>query len=173
MFEIVIFPFLSVGALTTCGGDASDKNSTCVSRPNPLTRMYFLVSSQPGPDNCVENVIISESMKGDSIRIDPGIVCIKCSIGDGLATDAEFLIHDAEIGTDMGRIVDGVLVVFDTESVFTTAEQVQCMSVSHNSVLMYINGKSYSTRIILLRACVYTNYYSHPGFSNLWKYHPQ
>ena len=111
------------------------------------------MSLQPGPDDCVENVIISESMKGDSIRIIPGIVCIKCSIGDGVATDAEFLIDDEEIGADIGRVVDGVLVVFDTKSVFIPAKHVQCMSVSLNastSVLLYINGKSYSTRIILL-----------------------
>ena len=111
------------------------------------------MSSQSGPDDCVESVIISESMKGDIIRIDPGIVCIKCSIGDGVATDAEFLINDVEIGADMGRVVDDVLVVFDTKSVFTIAKHVQCMSVSLNastSVLLYVTGKSYSKRIILL-----------------------
>ena len=43
--------------------------------------------------------------------------------------------------------MDGMLVLFDTESVFTTAKYVQCMSISLNanhSVLMFLDGKSYN-----------------------------
>ena len=97
--------------------------------------------------------------------IPPGIiVCLKCSVGDEVAADATFQIDNSNIDENTGRVVDGVLVLFDTESVFTTARRVQCMSISLNvshSILMSLNGKSYYTESLFndyTRTCVYMNY---------------
>ena len=79
--------------------------------------------------------------------VPPGTVCIQCSVGGEVANDAIFLIDGSDIDASTGRVVDGVLVVFDTESVFGTssATDVQCMSVNLNashSVRMYLESKS-------------------------------
>ena len=89
----------------------------------------FPVSSQLGPNDCVDYVSMSE----DIVRIILGTVCIECSVGDEVAADATFQIDNSNI--------DGVLVLFDTESVFTTAKRVQCVGISLNanhSVLMFL-----------------------------------
>jgi hypothetical protein len=77
------------------------------------------------------------------LYVPPGTVCIECSVGDEVAADAVFQIDNTDIKGRIGRVVDGVLVVFDTESVFSTssATDVQCMSVNLNashSVKMYL-----------------------------------
>ena len=103
------------------------------------------VSSPPGPNDCVDNISMSENSR----VVPPGIiVCLKCSVGDEVAADATFQIDNSNIDESTGRVVDGVLVLFDTESVFTTAKRVQCMSVSLNvshSILISLNGTSYYT----------------------------
>ena len=123
------------------------------------------MSSQPGPSDCVDNISMSEN----SHIIPPGIiVCLKCSVGDKVAADATFQIDNSNIDENTGRVVDGVLVLFDTESVFTTAKHVQCMSISLNishSILMSLNGKSYYIELV--------SYYSDRASSNHWEYHPQ
>ena len=101
------------------------------------------MSSQLGPDDCVANVTIS--MNEDVISIIPGTVCIECSVGGEVANDTVFQINGSDIDASTGRVVDGVLVVFDTESVFNITMCVQCMRVSLNvsySVLMFLDGKS-------------------------------
>ena len=114
------------------------------------------MSSQPGPSDCVDNISMSEN----SHIIPPGIiVCLKCSVGDKVAADATFQIDNSNIDENTGRVVDGVLVLFDTESVFTTAKHVQCMSISLNishSILMSLNGKSYYIESLFhdVRACI-------------------
>ena len=53
------------------------------------------------------------SMKEDTHVIPPGIiVCPNYSVGD------EMLYFNSNIDENTGRVVDGVLVLFDTESVF-------------------------------------------------------
>ena len=79
--------------------------------------------------------------------VPPGTVCIQCSVGDEVANDSIFQIAGSDIDASTGRVVDGVLVVFDTESVFGTssATDVQCMSVNLNashSVKTYLECKS-------------------------------
>jgi hypothetical protein len=77
------------------------------------------------------------------LYVPPGTVCIECSVGDEVAADAVFQIDNTDIKGRIGRVVDGVLVVFDTESVFTTSSttDVQCTSltVSHQ-VVMYLES---------------------------------
>ena len=120
----------------------------------------FLFSGivQRGPNDCVANVTIS--MSGVTLRISPGTVCIGCSVRGRVAADAVFQINGADISASMGRVVDGVLVLFDTESVFKIAKNVQCMSVSLNanhSVLISVTGKSNSASNILYikELCIY------------------
>ena len=80
-------------------------------------------------------------------RVPPGTVCIQCSVGGEVANDAIYHIDGSNIDASIGRVVDGVLVVFNTESVFATSSStdVQCMSVNLNashSVKMYLDSKS-------------------------------
>ena len=79
--------------------------------------------------------------------VPPGTVCIQCSVGGEVANDSIFQIDGSDIDASTGRVVDGVLVVFNTESVFATSSStdVQCMSVNLNashSVKMYLDSKS-------------------------------
>ena len=110
------------------------------------------VRGQHGPDDCLDNEIIS--MSGVIFYIPPGRVCIECSVGGEVAADAMFHINGSNIDKSIGRVVDGVLVVFDTDNVFTTssATVVQCMSVNLNashSVGMYLESKSHYIHITL------------------------
>ena len=101
------------------------------------------MSSQLGPDDCVANVTIS--MSEDVVPSIPGTVCIECSVGGEVANDTVFQINGSDIDASIGRVVHGVLVVFDTKSVFNIPMCVQCMSISLNvshSVLMFLDGES-------------------------------
>ena len=85
------------------------------------------------------------SMSEVVVSIIPGTVCIECSVGDEVANDTVFQLNGSDIDASIGRVVDGVLVVFDTESVFNIAMCVQCMSVSLNvshSKLMILDGNA-------------------------------
>ena len=100
--------------------------------------------SQPGPDDCGDTVAIS--MSGVIISIPPGTVCIDCSVGGEVAHDTVFEIDGFHINASIGRVVNGVLVVFDTESVFSSTTDVRCMSVSLSTtylVSMYLESKSH------------------------------
>ena len=93
-------------------------------------------------------------MSEDVLQILPGTVCIKCIFGGEVAAGAVYNVGDSKIDRITGRVVDGVLVVFDTEIAFTTssATDVQCMSVDHNarhSVGMYLESKSYYIHVTL------------------------
>ena len=121
---------------------------TCVHLSSPAR-------SQLGPDDCVDNVTIS--MSEVILCVPPGTVCIECSAGGEVANDTDFIIdntiiNDSDIDDRIGRVVDGVLVVFDTESVFTTssATDVLCMSVdASHSVEMYLESKSHYIQVDL------------------------
>ena len=79
--------------------------------------MYSLipVHLQLGPDDCDDNVTIS--MNGVILYVPLGTVCIECSVGGEVANDRVFQMDNTNIDASIGRIVDGVLVVFDTECV--------------------------------------------------------
>ena len=100
-------------------------------------------------------------MSEDSVRIRiPGILCIECIVGGEVAADAVYKIGDSKIDRSIGRVVDGVLVVYDSESVFNSAVRVHCMSAAHNashSTLLYLNCKSHYTKSLFhdMKACVY------------------
>ena len=94
---------------------------------------------------CDDNIYISISE--DSVRIlILGTLCIECIVGGEVAADAVYKIGDSKIDRSIGRVVDGVLVVYDSESVFSSAVRVHCMSAAHNashSALLYLNCKSH------------------------------
>ena len=80
------------------------------------------------------NILMSE----DSARIlIPGTLCIECIVGGEVAADAVYKIRDSKIDRTIGRVVDGVigvLVVYDSESVFNSCVCVHCMSAAHSAI---------------------------------------
>ena len=104
-------------------------------------------------------------------------MCIECIVGGEVAADAVYKIGDSKIDTSIGRVVDGVLVVYDSESVFDSAARVHCMSAAHNashSALLYLDSKSHYTKSLFhdMKACVCVNV-SHQASSNHWNDHHQ
>ena len=126
--------------------------------------------------SCDDNINISMSEHSAHIQI-PGILCIKCMVGGEVAADAVYKIGDSKIDKSIGRVVDGVLVVYDSESVFSSAVCVHCMSAAHNashSALLYLDSKSHYTKshFYAMKVCVYVNI-SLQASSNHWDDHPQ
>ena len=76
------------------------------------------VRSQLGPNDCVDTVSMSENLVYRYVP--PGTVCIQCSVGGEVANDSIFQVDGSDIDASTGRVVDGVLVVFDTEIMFGT-----------------------------------------------------
>ena len=111
-----------------------------------LPHNIFSSSTVRSQLDCVDTVPMSENLL---IRyVPPGTVCIKCSVGGEVANDSMFQIDGSDIDASTGRVVDGVLVVFDTESVFSisSSTDVQCMTVNLNashSVKIYLESKLY------------------------------
>ena len=132
------------------------------------------MNSQLGPEDCVAHLTIS--MSEDVVPIIPGTVCIECSVGGEVANDTVFQINGSDIDESTGRVVDGVLVVFDTESVFNITIHVQCMSVSLNvshSVQMFLEGKSFICTLSHFHdTCIYLCF-SLQASSNHREYHSQ
>ena len=107
--------------------------------------MFISVHSQSGSkwqEDCEANVSISVIF----IYAPPGTVCIECVFDGVLATDAEFQIDNQNIDESVGIEDNGVLVVFDTENVFSSssARSITCTSNSINMAggLIYLTGKS-------------------------------
>ena len=60
-----------------------------------------------------------------------GTVCLECVIGGALATEASFQIENMEVAPSEGTVVNGTLVVFDSETTFSGENTiVRCMSGS-------------------------------------------
>ena len=63
------------------------------------------------------------------IYVPPGTVCIECVLDSVLATDAVFQIDNQNIDESVGIEDNGVLVVFDTENVFSSSTRtIKCTS---------------------------------------------
>ena len=110
---------------------------TCLLYPIP-------VHSQLGPDDC--NATLSLDRSDVILNVPPGTVCIQCVFNSVAATDATFQIDNTNIDSSKGRVVEGVLVVFDTASVFNTVNTVdiQCTSAQGiHSGAVYLRSKSY------------------------------
>ena len=74
-------------------------------------------SSQLGPDNCIA---INKTL-AVTVYVPSGTACFECIIGGVIAT---FLIGNSPASE--GSVVNGTLVVSDTESVFSTSTNVRC-----------------------------------------------
>ena len=48
-----------------------------------------------------------------------GTVCLECVIGGALATEASFQIENNQVASSEGAVVNGTLVVFDSETTFS------------------------------------------------------
>ena len=129
--------------------------------------------------SCDENINITMSESAVRILI-LGTLCIECIVGGEVAADAVYKIGNSKIDTSIGRVVDGVLVVYDSESVFSSAVHVHCMSTAHNashSALLYLQEsacKSHYTKSLFhdMKACIYV-YFSVQTSSNYWEDHHQ
>ena len=94
--------------------------------------LYFLVnSSQLGPENCTATELLDKPHPSLKILYVPsGTVCFECIIDGELATGAMFQIDNNEVFSSVGTVVNGTLVVFDTESTFPSQENVRCIDES-------------------------------------------
>ena len=79
--------------------------------------LHISVQSGSGQEGCIVNVPISSGV----IFVPPGTVCIECVLDSVLATDAEFQIDNQNIDESVGIEDNGVLVVFNTENVFSSS----------------------------------------------------
>ena len=109
------------------------------------------MSSQLGSYDCDNNITIKSTV--DFVHAIPGTLCVKCIFDNKVATDAEFEIQRYNSAIDLtkiGKVINGVLVVFDAESLLLEGhKRIQCMSVALNanhSVLVSLNSKSYYTQ---------------------------
>ena len=84
-------------------------------------------SSQLGPENCTESVSIDQPLSQPvTVYVPSGTVCLECIIDGDLATDASFQILNSPVSPSDGTVVNGTLVVFDSESLFSTSRPVRC-----------------------------------------------
>ncbi|CAI7994635.1 hypothetical protein GBAR_LOCUS1522, partial [Geodia barretti] len=81
-------------------------------------------STQLGPENCTVTVAILSNTV--TVYVPSGTACIECIIDGVIATDATFLIGNSPASE--GSVVNGTLVVSDTESVFSKPTNVRCSS---------------------------------------------
>ena len=76
-----------------------------------------VLSEDLGPDNCTANVSLTSSSY--TLEVPTGVVCIRCVLDNVVATDPTFQLNFEEINTtEQGRVVDDILVVYDTVAVF-------------------------------------------------------
>ena len=97
-----------------------------------------------GPGDCHTNFTLDKS--DVILNAPPGTVCIQCVFGSVVAMNAAFQIDNTNIDSSKGRVVNGVLVVFDTASVFNTvnAIDIQCSSDGDTHAgAVYLLSKSY------------------------------
>ena len=110
----------------------------CFLRPIP-------VDSQLGPQDC--NATLNLTVSDVILNAPPGTLCVQCVFNGMVATDATYRINTLEVDTDDGRVVNGVLVVFDSKSVFNTITTVdiQCSSAlgTPRIVSVFLMSKSY------------------------------
>ena len=134
------------------------------------------VHSQLGPEDC--NATLSLNRSDLILNAPPGTLCIQCVFNSVVASDATFQIDNTNLDPSKGRVVNGVLVVFDTESVFNTvaAIDIQCISAQGTrSGLVFLMSKSYcvmcadSSVVMMFMSLSY----SFPPSYHHWGYHCQ
>ena len=121
--------------------------------------MHYLVTTTTGPnasgsglslDDCVATVTLSETI-ARIVYVPNGPVCFECVFGGAVDTNATFQIDNTNIdNVNNALIVDGILVVIDTEDVFSTFKVVRCNNGSSISNQLYIR---YEGKYIQLYTC--------------------
>ena len=117
---------------------------TCLLYPIP-------VHSQLGPEDC--NATLSLDRSDLILTAPPGTVCIRCVFAGVAAMDATFQIDNTNIDSSKGRVENGVLVVFDTESVFSAMSiDIQCTSAqgSHLGAVQLMSKSYYMHKALVL-----------------------
>ena len=77
-------------------------------------------------------------------------MCLECVVGGALATEASFQIENNQVASSEGTVVNGTLVVFDSETTFSEENTiVRCMSgsASRHGAFVEHESKSNSTHI--------------------------
>ena len=94
-----------------------------------------------GPANCTANVTLTPP----TTEVPTGTVCIFCSNSTTTGgTEPEFQLDSRELNSSSeGRVEEGVLVVYDTESVFSSADSstdtfLNCTSDGNSTVSMVL-----------------------------------
>ena len=94
-------------------------------------------SSQLGPENCSATESINQPLSQPvTVYVPSGTVCLECIIDGALATNAAFQILNSPVSPSDGTVVNGTLVVFDSESLFSsTSTIIRCSSgtVTHQA----------------------------------------
>ena len=94
-----------------------------------------------GPQDCTATLNLTANV--DIINAPPGTVCLQCVFNGVIATDATFSL---DVNSTTGRVVNGVLVVFDSKTVFNTETTVdiQCNSaLGAHITSVFLMSKSY------------------------------
>ena len=114
------------GLLVICLWWSCGKAVCIVVTMNLLMCHFHPVSSyQLGPQNCTATVAINKPLSNTvTIYVPSGTACFECIIDGVVTTDATFLIGNSVASE--GSVVNGTLVVSDTESVFSTPANVRC-----------------------------------------------
>ena len=98
--------------------------------------MYFLCptvqctcgDNPPGPNDCIATLNITSAFLG--LVAPPGTVCIQCTFSGVPATDAIFQLNNDNVDPEDGVTVNGVLVVCDSELVFSTTTSIDLSCTS-------------------------------------------
>ena len=89
----------------------------------------------PGPLDCIETITISKDLH--PVFSPPGTVCFRCDFGSRVATDVQFSIDTTAALDDVLKTESGVLVVSDSERVFSklTPRTMRCGDMNNNAVI--------------------------------------
>ena len=100
--------------------------------------------------NWDQRIVALDSPMLTILFVPSGTLCLECVIGGALATEASFQIENMEVAPSEGTVVNGTLVVFDSETTFSEYSTiVRCMSGSTSRQAFVEHGsKSNSTHIL-------------------------
>ena len=68
----------------------------------------------------------------------PGIVCFQCDTGSGVGTDSTFLLDQVPVDRIVGNIVQGVLVIFESDEVLGNTNHDFSCSVDGATVSSFV-----------------------------------
>ncbi|CAI8032691.1 Neogenin [Geodia barretti] len=89
-----------------------------------LTLAYAAVGGGQTED-CLETVVVS----ADAVEtVSDGVICFQCDVGAGIVSSASYTVSGLPVGSDAGGTVEGVLVLYNSGSVFQPSAFVGCAS---------------------------------------------